>query len=98
MKTVRHKNCEMCTKKGVPPKYLLYGQNIGKLHITGKLIGQTCVTTYVRRISIDGGAPSGENMIFFKNGQTHIFAARGTRVVGNTSQHGLLHLCSNISP
>ena len=30
--------------------------------------------------------------------RTHIFAARGTRVVGNASEHGLSHLSSNISP
>ena len=67
----------MCAKKGVPPKYVSYGRNIGKLYITGKVIGQTLARTYVGRISTDVGAPSGENMIFKKIAKL-IFLPLGT--------------------
>ena len=39
------------------------------LYIIGKVVGQTLARTHVGRISTGGGAPSGENRNFSKNGE-----------------------------
>ena len=55
--------------------------------ITGKInIGQILARSYFERIPTNGVAPSGENMYFSINGQTHTIAAKVTSVVRNPSK------------